>query len=76
LGVFDCSNIDDVPLPVNVVEDAMAAPYNIQIEGEITTNIRMLTQDDGTIFYCENDPRLVNRSIIIYKDINLILFMM
>jgi len=70
LGVYDCNNINDIPDIPYSVEEAMATPYNIQIEGEITSDIRVFTEDDGTVFYCPDDPRTVNRNIIIYKDFN------
>jgi len=71
LGIFDCMNIEDVPdLPGNL-EEAMASPYNIQIEGDLTPTVRVDSNDDGIIFYCESDSRSVNRSVIIYDDINL-----
>lgn len=70
LGVYDCFNISDVPDPANRIEEIIAPPYNIQIEGELTSNVRVIVKDDDTIFICEQDARTVNRSIIIYKDVN------
>jgi len=35
LGVFGCEDIDDIPPLINSIEEAMAPPYNIQIEGEL-----------------------------------------
>jgi len=63
LGVFDCSNIDDVPKPVNMIEEAMAAPYNIEIEGEIPAGLRVLTEDDAIIFVCNGGQRVVTRTL-------------
>lgn len=49
----------------------MASPYNILIEGDSPSdNLRVHTQDDGIIFYCESDSRMVNRNITIYIDEN------
>lgn len=70
LGNYDCTNIVDVPDQPGNIDEVMAAPYNLQIEGDLTSDIRVDTEDDGTIFYCESDPRTINRSIIIYKDLN------
>jgi len=64
LGTFSCTNIDDVPDPVNMLEAAMAPPYNIQIEGELPINARVTTVDSGPIFFCESDARVVTREII------------
>jgi len=69
LGTYDCTNIEDVPLPVNMIEEAMAAPYNISISG-ISDATRVITQDSGTIFYCNDDDRMITRTIIIYNDNN------
>jgi len=48
----------------------MAAPYSIQIEEDITSNIRVLTEDDAIIFYCREDARIVNREITFYDCAN------
>lgn len=71
LGIFDCNNVADLPFqPVNLAE-AMASPYNIIIEGDLSANnLRVATEDDAVIFYCESDSRLVNRKVIIYEDLN------
>jgi len=71
LGTFSCFNITEIPDQANTIEEVMAPPYNIQIEGDITNDIRAFTIDDSVIFYCESDARIVNRNVIIYKDINL-----
>jgi len=71
LGIYDCSNIDDVPDLAGNIEEAIAPPYNIQIEGEITPDLRVSSDDDASIFICESDARKVNRSIVIYRDLNL-----
>lgn len=70
LGAFSCLNIENVPQQPGSIEDAMTAPYNIEIEGEISSDIRVTSNDNATTFYCEADSRLVNRNIIIYKDVN------
>lgn len=68
LGPFGCLDIDDVPPQVGSLEEVMTPPYNIQIEGDIPYNLRATFVDDDVIFFCEGDPRLVTRDIIIYLD--------
>jgi len=70
LGVYDCSNITDVPYPVNTLEDAMAPPYNIQIEGGISPALRVITEDNNLIFFCDGDSRLITRKLVFYLDAN------
>jgi len=69
LGTFNCTNIEDVPPPVNMLEEAMMPPYNLVITGAIDVT-RVLTEDSGTIFYCAENDRMVTRSITIYNDSN------
>ena len=69
LGTFNCTNIEDVPPPVNMLEEAMMPPYNLIITGA-TDITRVLTEDSGTIFYCAENDRMVTRSITIYNDLN------
>jgi len=71
LGVYDCSNIEDVPDFPNAIEEAIAPPYSIQIEGDLPERLRATTQDDNTIFVCESNARIVNREVIIYNDVNI-----
>lgn len=70
LGNFNCSNINDVPPLINSIEDVLAAPYNIQFEGSLPAYISASTVDDGVIYFCEGDPRIINREIIFFKDIS------
>lgn len=66
LGAFGCSNINDLPdIPRNL-EDAIAAPYNIQIEGELPPNTVVDAEDTGVIFFCETDSRVVQRTVYLY----------
>lgn len=63
LGAFDCKDIDNIPPLINSIEEAMAPPYNIQIEGDLPASTGVYAEDDGVIFFCENDPRLVTRCL-------------
>jgi len=64
LGAFACTDIDDIPSPINTIEAAMVSPYNIQIEGELPPSTQVIMQDNGVIFFCEGDARVVTREII------------
>lgn len=64
LGTFGCEDIDDMPPPVNTIEEAMAPPYNIQIEGELPLSTGVFTEDNGIIFFCEDDSGIVTREIV------------
>jgi len=69
LGTFNCLNIDNVPPLINSIEEAMAPPYYIQIEGDTSIypwGLQVTTEDDGVIFFCEDDPRIINREIIFF----------
>jgi len=65
----DCTNIDDVPGPPNNPDDAMAAPYNIEIPGMVSST-RVTSEDSGVIFYCEDDLREVIRTVTVYNDLD------
>jgi len=69
LGTFDCNTLNDKPNPINTIEEAMAAPYNIEITSASPKTL-VATQDSDIIFYCESNAREVIRSIIIYNDVN------
>jgi len=59
LGSFSCLNTDE----------AMAPPYYIQIEGDTSIypwGLQVTTEDDGVIFFCDGDPRMVNKEIIFF----------
>jgi len=74
LGTFDCTNINEIPYQINAIdpiEDLMNPPYNIQFDGDLTPDIAVTTFDDAIVFYCEDNPRTINRNIIFYKDVNL-----
>jgi len=70
LGVFDCTNIDQIPTPPANIEEAMALPYNIQFN-DATELTKVTTIDSDPIFYCEDNARTVTRTVIIYEDVNL-----
>jgi len=73
LGTFDCTTIgvdfSEVPDSPSTPEEAMAAPYNIGIDG-VTSTTRVHVEDSGSIFYCEENDRVVTRMITIYDDAN------
>jgi len=69
LGTFDCNSIFDAPLQVTNLADAMAAPYNIVIEGAMPQTFA-ITEDSGEVFYCEDNERTVTRIVTIYNDDN------
>lgn len=69
LGTYNCTNIQNIPQPANSVAEATNPPYNINLSGA-PTNTRVTTMDDNIIFYCTDNARLVNRTIIIYIDNN------